>query len=33
MEKTSMDDWLEELDEDLDVEQCSIDGDCESCSG
>lgn len=29
----SMDEWLASLDEDLDVEQCPIDGDCESCSG
>lgn len=27
----SLEDWLEELDEDLDVEQCSLDGDCEAC--
>lgn len=30
-ENTSLEDWLEELDEDLDVEQCSLDGDCEAC--
>lgn len=30
-DKTSLEDWLEELDEDLDVEQCSLDGDCETC--